>query len=95
MATAKGVKDPLTMFKPVLSHASENVFREVIFSASVGTPNNLYTFSVTMEFREDDGKGNFVAVPRDRVLFKLRCNTQKKIFVAVTQTTNKDLVIER
>ena len=60
-----------------------------------GTPNNLFTFSVTMEIREDDGKGNFVAVPRDRDLFKLRCNAAKKVVVAVTQTTNKDLVVER
>jgi len=60
-----------------------------------GTPNNLFTFSVTMEIREDDGKGNFVAVPRDRDLFKLRVNALKKVVVAVTQTTNKDLLIER
>ena len=60
-----------------------------------GTPNNLFTFSVTMEIREEDGKGNFVAVPRDRDLFKLRVNAAKKVVVAVTQTTNKDLIIER
>ena len=60
-----------------------------------GTPNNLFTFSVTMEIREEDGKGNFVAVPRDRDLFKFRVNAQKKIVVAVTQTTNRDLVVER
>ena len=48
-----------------------------------------------MEIREEDGKGNFVAVPRDRDLFKFRVNTPKKVVVAVTQTTNKDLVIER
>ena len=48
-----------------------------------------------MEIREEDGKGNFVAVPRDRDLFKLRVNAPKKVVVAVTQTTNKDLGIER
>ena len=48
-----------------------------------------------MEIREEDGKGNFVAVPRDRDLFKLRVNAAKKVVVAVTQTTNKDLIIER
>ena len=65
-----------------------SILLSIRLSIRSGTPNNLFTFSVTMEIREEDGKGNFVAVPRDCDLFKLRCNAAKKVVVAVTQTTN-------
>ncbi|CAG5863850.1 unnamed protein product [Menidia menidia] len=59
--------------------------------------SDLYTFTVSLEIREDDGKGNFSPVPKDRdkFYFKLRQSVQKKVVVSVQQMCNKELGIER
>ncbi|TRY82892.1 hypothetical protein DNTS_001529 [Danionella cerebrum] len=59
--------------------------------------SDIFTFSVSVEVREDDGKGNFSPVPKDRdkYYFKLRQGVQKKVSVVVQQISNKELVIER
>uniref|UniRef100_A0A8C2W7A3 RAB GTPase activating protein 1 like n=1 Tax=Cyclopterus lumpus TaxID=8103 RepID=A0A8C2W7A3_CYCLU len=46
---------------------------------------DLYTFTVTLEIKEDDGKGNYSPVPKDRdkFYFKLRQGVQKKVFIFV------------
>ncbi|KAM6921855.1 rab GTPase-activating protein 1-like isoform 1-T1 [Xenentodon cancila] len=58
---------------------------------------DLYTFTVSLEIREDDGKGNYSPVPKDRdkFYFKLRQGVQKKVVVSVQQMCNKELGIER
>ncbi|XP_042567735.1 rab GTPase-activating protein 1-like isoform X3 [Cyprinus carpio] len=58
---------------------------------------DIFTFTVSLEVREDDGKGNFSPVPKDRdkYYFKLRQGVQKNVVVTVQQMTNKELVIER
>ncbi|KAM7012659.1 rab GTPase-activating protein 1-like isoform 2-T2 [Tautogolabrus adspersus] len=63
-----------------------------------GPPDSdLYTFTVTLEIKEDDGKGNYSPVPKDRdkFYFKLRQGVQKKVVVSVQQMCNKELGIER
>ncbi|XP_037104526.1 rab GTPase-activating protein 1-like isoform X1 [Syngnathus acus] len=59
--------------------------------------SNLFIFTVTLEIKEDDGKGNFSPVPKDRdkLYFKLRQNVPKKVVITVQQISNKELVIER
>ncbi|XP_072245311.1 rab GTPase-activating protein 1-like isoform X1 [Leuresthes tenuis] len=59
--------------------------------------SDLYTFTVSLEIREDDGKGNYSSVPKDRdkFYFKLRQGVQKKVVVSVQQMCNKELGIER
>ncbi|XP_016394248.1 rab GTPase-activating protein 1-like isoform X2 [Sinocyclocheilus rhinocerous] len=59
--------------------------------------SDVVTFTVSLEVREDDGKGNFSPVPKDRdkYYFKLRQGVQKKVVVTVQQMNNKELVIER
>ncbi|XP_041791409.1 rab GTPase-activating protein 1-like isoform X1 [Chelmon rostratus] len=59
--------------------------------------SDLYTFTVTLEIKEDDGKGNYSPVPKDRdkFYFKLRQSVQKKVVVSVQQMCNKELGIER
>ena len=42
-------------------------------------------FEVGLELREDDGKGNFVYVPRDKDCFKLRSNVEKCVAVTLCQ----------
>uniref|UniRef100_A0ABI7XE04 RAB GTPase activating protein 1 n=1 Tax=Felis catus TaxID=9685 RepID=A0ABI7XE04_FELCA len=67
-------------------------------AAAPQTPDSdIFTFSVSLEIKEDDGKGYFSAVPKekDRQCFKLRQGTDKKIVIYVQQTTNKELAIER
>ncbi|XP_061093421.1 rab GTPase-activating protein 1-like isoform X1 [Conger conger] len=62
------------------------------------TPDSdVFTFTVSLEVREDDGKGNYSPVPKDRdkLYFKLRQGVLKKVAVTVQQTTNKELRIER
>nr|XP_034350672.1 rab GTPase-activating protein 1 isoform X2 [Arvicanthis niloticus] len=62
------------------------------------TPDSdIFTFSVSLEIKEDDGKGYFSAVPKDkdRQCFKLRQGIDKKIVICVQQTANKELAIER
>ncbi|XP_040041315.2 rab GTPase-activating protein 1-like isoform X2 [Gasterosteus aculeatus] len=58
---------------------------------------DLYTFTVSLEVKEDDGKGNYSPVPKDRdkLYFKLRQGVQKKVVVSVQQMCNKELGIER
>ncbi|XP_038142142.1 rab GTPase-activating protein 1-like [Cyprinodon tularosa] len=63
-----------------------------------GPPDgDLYTFMVSLEIKEDDGKGNYNPVPKDRdkFYFKLRQGVQKKVLVSVQQLCNKELGIER
>lgn len=67
-------------------------------AAAPETPDSdIFTFSVSLEIKEDDGKGYFSAVPKDkdRQCFKLRQGIDKKIVIYVQQTTNKELAIER
>lgn len=52
-------------------------------------------FSVNLEFKEDDGKGSYSTCPKDKNIFKFRCDYDKKIVISVTQTGNKELRIER
>ncbi|XP_037654236.1 rab GTPase-activating protein 1 isoform X1 [Choloepus didactylus] len=74
--------------------------KQTLLSAAAApqTPDSdIFTFSVSLEIREDDGKGYFSAVPKDkdRQCFKLRQGIDKKIVIYVQQTTNKELAIER
>lgn len=67
-------------------------------TAAPQTPDSdIFTFSVSLEIKEDDGKGYFSAVPKDkdRQCFKLRQGIDKKIVIYVQQTTNRELAIER
>ncbi|XP_060797332.1 rab GTPase-activating protein 1-like isoform X2 [Neoarius graeffei] len=59
--------------------------------------SDIFAFTVSLEVREDDGKGNFSPVPKDRdkYYFKLRQGVQKKVVVTVQQISNKELGIER
>ncbi|XP_066503084.1 rab GTPase-activating protein 1-like isoform X2 [Hoplias malabaricus] len=59
--------------------------------------SDIFTFTVSLEVREDDGKGSFNPVPKDRdkYYFKLRQGVQKKVVVTVQQISNKELGIER
>lgn len=66
-------------------------------NAPLTPDSDLFTFTVSLEIREDDGKGTFSAVAKDKdkQSFKLRSGLDKKIVIYVQQTSNKELAIER
>uniref|UniRef100_A0A6I8P6L5 RAB GTPase activating protein 1 like n=1 Tax=Ornithorhynchus anatinus TaxID=9258 RepID=A0A6I8P6L5_ORNAN len=62
------------------------------------TPDSdVFTFRVSLEVKEDDGKGNFSPVPKDRdkFYFKMKQGIEKKVVITVQQLSNKELAIER
>ncbi|KAG9477951.1 hypothetical protein GDO78_013112 [Eleutherodactylus coqui] len=75
-------------------------FKQTPLTASIPpqTPDSdIFTFSVSLEIKEDDGKGYFSAVSKDKdkQCFRLRQGVDKKIVIYVQQTSNKELTIER
>ncbi|XP_023338421.1 LOW QUALITY PROTEIN: rab GTPase-activating protein 1-like [Eurytemora carolleeae] len=53
-------------------------------------------FEVGLEIREDDTKGNFVYVPRDKDCFKLKSNVEKRVLVSICQVSDSTkLKVER
>lgn len=48
-----------------------------------------------MDFREDDGKGNYSACPKDKDVFKFRCGADKRVNITVTQAGPMEIKIER
>ncbi|XP_069685787.1 rab GTPase-activating protein 1-like isoform X2 [Periplaneta americana] len=57
----------------------------------------VYIFEVSMEIKEEDGRGGFSAVPKDRSYFKLRVNLEKQLCLTVQQVSEneRDLEVER
>ncbi|XP_077188633.1 rab GTPase-activating protein 1-like isoform X1 [Paroedura picta] len=82
-----------TAFKRSSKQASDHVKDTVL-----PTPDSdVFIFNVSLEVREDDGKGNFSPVPKDRekLFFKLKQGVEKKVVITVQQMSNKELAIER
>uniref|UniRef100_H2S4J0 RAB GTPase activating protein 1 n=1 Tax=Takifugu rubripes TaxID=31033 RepID=H2S4J0_TAKRU len=73
--------------------------KKALLSAQQAPPltpdSDLFAFNVSLEIREDDGKGTFSAVAKDKQSFKLRAGMDKKIVIYIQQTSNKELAIER
>jgi hypothetical protein len=44
---------------------------------------------------EDDGKGSFASVPRDKTCFKLRRDVHKQINIQLHQLSNRLVILER
>ncbi|KAJ9597184.1 hypothetical protein L9F63_026925, partial [Diploptera punctata] len=57
----------------------------------------VYVFEVSMEIKEEDGRGGFSAVPKDRSYFKLRVNLEKQLCLTVQQVSEneRELEVER
>ena len=56
---------------------------------------HYFRFSVSMELKEEDGKGGFATCPKDKNVFKLRQNLEKKLVISVKQLSRQELKIER
>ena len=68
----------------------------VMSDVSIVSESNVYRFDIALEFREVDGKGQFVPCPKDKNVFKLRCSLEKKIVITVLPMQHvRDLKIDR
>ncbi|XP_017764790.1 PREDICTED: rab GTPase-activating protein 1-like [Eufriesea mexicana] len=54
------------------------------------TNSRVFIFEVTMEIKEEDGKGGFSIVPKDRNYFKLRSNVSKQVYLSIQQVSSKE-----
>ncbi|KAH0618241.1 hypothetical protein JD844_017256 [Phrynosoma platyrhinos] len=82
-----------TAFKRSAKQGSDCVKDTVIPTSD----SDVFTFNVSLEVKEDDGKGNFSPVPKDRekFYFKLKQGLEKKVVITIQQISNKELAIER
>ncbi|KAF5273077.1 hypothetical protein FQR65_LT04819 [Abscondita terminalis] len=80
---------------------SSSVASAANMSASVTTlleaRTQDYVFEVSLEIKEDDGKGTFYTVPKDRSGFKLRVKVEKQLCLTIKQVPDNgpQLQIER
>lgn len=64
--------------------------------ATVPSSENLFRLSISLDVKEDDGRGNFSSCPKDKNIYKFRKDLEKKLQITVSQTSeNRKLVIER
>ncbi|XP_051154035.1 rab GTPase-activating protein 1-like [Leptopilina boulardi] len=49
--------------------------------------SRMFIFEVTMEIKEEDGKGAYATVPKDRNCFKLRSNVAKQVCLSIQQVS--------
>lgn len=90
---------PPSMTCSITSAMDSNMINSVTSDLS-GNPLNTagYEFNVSLEIREKVAKNSYTAVPRDRMGFKLRANTDKEVRITVKQTPSsvlQPLLIER
>lgn len=52
--------------------------------------SRVFLFEVTMEIKEEDSKGIYNTVPKDKNFFKLRCNISKQIYLTIQQVSSKE-----
>lgn len=57
----------------------------------------MYVFEVSLEIKEDDGKGTFSVVGKDKSGFKLKTNLEKQLCLSIKQVSDNgpQLYIER
>ncbi|KAL4091109.1 hypothetical protein QTP88_025849 [Uroleucon formosanum] len=48
----------------------------------------IFIFEVSLEIKEDDGKGGFISVPRDKNFLKLRANVEKQVCLTINQVVS-------
>jgi hypothetical protein len=56
--------------------------------------SRVFIFEVTMEIKEEDGKGAYNTVPKDRNCFKLRSNVPKQVCLSIQQVKEGGITLE-
>lgn len=57
--------------------------------------SNEFDFDVTVDILEEDSKGGFSSVARDKDCFKVRQNVMKRVGLTMTQTSNRQLAVQK
>lgn len=52
--------------------------------------SRVFIFEVSMEIKEEDGKGAYNTIPKDRNYFKLRANVAKQVCLSIQQVSSKE-----
>ncbi|XP_034948115.1 rab GTPase-activating protein 1-like [Chelonus insularis] len=60
------------------------------FSGNEKSNSRVFIFEVTMELKEEDGRGSYSTVPKDRNCFKLRSNVAKQVCLSIQQVSSKE-----
>ncbi|KAG5896484.1 hypothetical protein JTB14_005864 [Gonioctena quinquepunctata] len=88
-------------FQRVPRSMSSSVTSAIDMTGSVTTISEartlLYVFEVSLEIKEDDGKGGFAAVGKDRNGFRFKTNLEKQLCLNIKQVSDNglQLFIER
>ncbi|XP_021380300.1 rab GTPase-activating protein 1-like isoform X4 [Mizuhopecten yessoensis] len=90
---AEAVAKILYSFATTFRRVPKNT--RLLSSTSIIETEQTAIFTVSLEIKEDDGKGNYSYCPKDKNMFKLRCNSEKNIMISVSQTGTRELKIER
>uniref|UniRef100_A0ABD2VXZ4 Rab-GAP TBC domain-containing protein n=1 Tax=Trichogramma kaykai TaxID=54128 RepID=A0ABD2VXZ4_9HYME len=56
--------------------------------------SRVFIFEVTLEIKEEDGKGAYNTVPKDRNFFKLRSNVSKQVCLSIQQVKEGGINLE-
>lgn len=56
--------------------------------------SRVFIFEVTLEIKEEDGKGAYNTVPKDRNGFKLRSNIPKQVCLSIQQVKEGGITLE-
>ncbi|XP_059481553.1 rab GTPase-activating protein 1-like isoform X2 [Neocloeon triangulifer] len=73
---------------PLVCDESQVDLKPSSLQSPVSTMSELFTFELTMEIKEEDSKGGYYVVPKDRSQFKLRANTEKQLCFTVHQVSS-------
>ncbi|XP_063972215.1 rab GTPase-activating protein 1-like isoform X2 [Diachasmimorpha longicaudata] len=60
------------------------------FNQAERSNSRVFIFEVTMEVKEEDGRGSYSTVPKDRNCFKLRSNVAKQVCLSIQQVSSKE-----
>ncbi|XP_015113735.1 rab GTPase-activating protein 1-like [Diachasma alloeum] len=60
------------------------------FNQAERSNSRVFIFEVTMEVKEEDGRGSYSTVPKDRSCFKLRSNVAKQVCLSIQQVSSKE-----
>lgn len=81
-------------FAKAFQRIPSSMTSSLVQSDAGGKNVQVYVFEVTMEIKEEDGRGGYSTVPKDRSYFKLRVNLEKILCLTVQQVSGNERQLE-
>lgn len=81
-------------FAKAFQRIPSSMTSSLVQSDAGGKNVQVYVFEVTMEIKEEDGRGSYSTVPKDRSYFKLRVNLEKILCLTVQQVSGNERTLE-